>query len=141
MGLRKLLNWRSALIYTHRWAGIVLTAVFVIWFFSGVVFMYVGMPTLPAEERLLRMEPLDVSTVALSPADAAARISMEPTRVRLAMRDGRPVYRFHAGREWRMVYADTGEPLESMSADEAMTLVRRFVPEHASTLRYETQLT
>ena len=62
MHLRKLLDWRKALIYTHRWAGIVLTAVFVIWFVSGVIFVYVGMPTLPAEERLLRMEPLDAST-------------------------------------------------------------------------------
>ena len=63
--LHKLLNWRSALIYTHRWLGIAGTLVFVIWFVSGVVFMYVGMPTLPAEERLLRMDPLDVSTLAV----------------------------------------------------------------------------
>ena len=141
MRLHKLLDWRSALIYTHRWAGIVLTAVFVIWFFSGVVFMYVGMPTLPAEERLRRMEPLDLSALAVSPSEAAARIGMESSRVRVAMRDGRPVYRFHAGRDWRMVYADTGEPLEAMSADEAMALMRRFVPEHAATMRHETLLT
>ena len=54
----KLLDWRKALIYGHRWSGIVLTTVFVIWFVSGVVFVYVGMPTLPAEERLKRIEPL-----------------------------------------------------------------------------------
>ena len=31
------------------------------------------------------------------------------------MSDGRPVYRFQSGRNWRMVYADTGEPLEPLT--------------------------
>ena len=46
---------------------------FVIWFVSGIVFVYVGMPTLPAEERLRRMEPLDLTTLRITPAEAAAR--------------------------------------------------------------------
>jgi hypothetical protein len=141
MRIRKLLDWRSALIYTHRWLGITGTLVFVIWFVSGVVFMYVGMPALPAEERLQRMEPLDLSTLTVHPADAAARLGMNASRVRVAMQNGRPVYRFNAGGPWRMVYADTGEMVTATSAGEAMALVRRFVPEHAETLRYETRLT
>ena len=40
-----------------------------------------------------------------------------------------------------MVYADTGEPLEGLSADEAMAVMRRYVPEHAATLEYERELT
>jgi hypothetical protein len=142
MRLRKLLDWRSALIYTHRWVGIVLTIVFVIWFFSGIVFMYVGMPTLPAEERLGRMEPLDLTSLRIAPADAAARVHMaEPSRVRVAMLDGRPVYRLlESASEWRTVYADTGEPLARLTADQAMQLLRRFVPEHASTLTHEEEL-
>lgn len=141
MRLQKLLDWRKALIYSHRWMGIALTIVFLIWFFSGIVFMYVGMPTLPAEERLMRMQPLDLSAVAVAPADAAAGLGLLPTRLRIAMQDGRPVYRFHDGAAWRMVYADTGEPLTGVSADDAMATMRRFVPEQASTLRYETRLT
>jgi hypothetical protein len=142
VNVAKLLDWRKALIYTHRWVGIVLTIVFVIWFFSGIVFMYVGMPTLPAEERLRRMEPLDVSRLAVSPAEAAARAGLDsPSRVRIAMHEGRPVYRLLSGSDWRMVYADTGEPLRGVSADEAMALMRRFVPEHAATLEYERRLT
>lgn len=142
MQLRKLLDWRKTLIYTHRWTGIVLTVVFVIWFFSGIVFVYVGMPTLPAEERLRRMEPLDLTALHVAPADAAARVGLEsPSRVRIAMHDGRPVYRLQSESEWRMVYADTGIPLDGMSADEAMAVMRRFVPEHAGTLRYDNRLT
>ncbi len=50
------------------------------------------------------------------------------------MHDGRPVYRIQDGAEWRMVYADSGQPLTAMQPDEAMALMRRFEPEHASTL-------
>ena len=53
---------------------------FVIWFFSGIVFMYVGMPTLPAEERLRRMEPLDLTALRVTPAEAAARIGIDRPR-------------------------------------------------------------
>ena len=101
MRLRKLLDWRKVLIYTHRWVGIVLTLVFVAWFFSGIVFMYVGMPTLPAEERLLRMQPLDLTQVRITPAEAATRAGMtSPSRVRVAMLEGRPVYRLQSATDW-----------------------------------------
>ena len=46
MNVRKLLDWRKFLIYTHRWMGIFFGIVFTVWFVSGVVFMYVGMPQL-----------------------------------------------------------------------------------------------
>lgn len=141
MRYRKLLDWRKVLIYTHRWLGIALTLVFLIWFVSGIVFMYVGMPVLPAEERLRRLEPLDVASLRVTPAEAAARVGMSPARLRIAMDNGRPVYRFHEGVAWRMVYADTGEVRTGMSADEAMALMRRYVPEHAATLEYERLLT
>jgi hypothetical protein len=140
MNWRKLLDWRKLLIYTHRWSGIALTAVFMVWFVSGIVFMYVGMPTLPAEERLKRMAPLDLSRLALSPAEAADRVAMSPTRVRIAMYDGRPVYRLQEGSSWRMVFADTGTPLDDLNADEAMRLMRAFVPEHAGTMRHDGRL-
>lgn len=139
----KLLDWRKALIYLHRWSGIVLTAVFVLWFVSGIVFVYVGMPTLPAEERLKRLAPLNLETLRVTPAEAAGRLDLPsaPTRVRIAMHDSRPVYRFQSGPGWRMAYADTGEPLAGFGADDAMAELRRFVPEHAATLRYEQRLT
>ena len=142
MNFRKALDWRAALIYSHRWLGIALTVVFVIWFVSGVIFMYVGMPALPAEERLLRMEPLDVSTIAVSPAEAASKAGLKsPSRVRIAMHGGRPVYRLFSSGTWQAIYADSGAPLTPLTADAAVTVVRRFVPEHAATLRYDARLT
>jgi hypothetical protein len=142
MTIRKLLDWRKALIYTHRWIGIILTTVFMIWFVSGVIFMYVGMPALSAEERLQRMQPLVLANLRVTPADAAGRAGLtSPSRVRIAMHAGRPAYRFQSDEGWTLVYADTGERLEGMSADEAMAELRRFLPESAGTLRHERRLT
>jgi hypothetical protein len=47
----KLLDWRKALIHLHRWSGIVMTAVFVVWFVSGIIFVYVGMPSCAVTSR------------------------------------------------------------------------------------------
>lgn len=142
MHVRKLLDWRKVLIYAHRWTGMALTVLFVIWFVSGVVFVYVGMPALPAEERLKRIEPLDLSNLRVTPSQAAARLALAspPSRVRVGMHDSRPVYRFQAGPGWRMVFADTGQPLDSLGSDAAMAVLRRYVPEHARTIRYQTRL-
>src|SRR5688572_28093478 len=142
MRLRKLLDWRKALIYTHRWVGIVLTIVFVIWFFSGIVFIYYRMPALAAEQRLQRMQPLDLTALQVTPAEAAAAAGLEaPARVRIAVDNGRPVYRIQAGNEWRMVYADTGGVLRGVDREQALALLRRFAPEHASTMTYDARLT
>ena len=71
MSIRKLLNWKTFFIYTHRWTGIVFGVIFVVWFISGVAMMYVGMPHLSEKERLGHLKPLDLSTVTVSPAQAA----------------------------------------------------------------------
>src|SRR4029453_16988104 len=89
-----------------------------------------------------RMEPLDVSAIAVGPAEAASKAGLKsPSRVRVAMDGGRPVYRFFSSGTWQTIYADSGAPLTPWTADAAVAVVRRFVPEHADTLRYETRLT
>jgi hypothetical protein len=97
---------RSA-IFVHRWLGVTLCAVFLIWFPSGIGMMYWDYPGVSAGDRLERMPALDASTVRLSPEQAYATIADEPlpTPVRLNSFDGRPVYRF--GDE-AIVFADTG---------------------------------
>src|SRR5947208_3467893 len=112
MNIRKLLDWRKLLIYSHRWMGIALGVMFVVWFISGIILMYYGMPHLTAGERLMRMQPLDLSTVNVTPADAAKGAGLtgkqSPTRLRVAMLGDRPVYRFNSGPSfgtWTVVYA------------------------------------
>lgn len=142
MHLRKLLDWRKLLIYSHRWLGIVLGAVFVAWCVSGVVLMYYGVPHLTAAERLMRLPPLDLSTIGVTPADAATQLQGRPFRLRISMHGSRPVYRFNTGRvfgRWTIVYADTGERVPALDRDGAVAWLRAYLPEQ-HTLRYDAYL-
>ena len=137
MNIRKLLDWRKLLIYSHRWMGIAFGLLFVSWFISGIAFMYWGMPGLSAKERLDHQLPVDLSLAQLSPAEAAAKNGIRPNGLRLEMRGSRPVYRFGN----TLVYADTGEAAQpGANAEEAVAIVRRWAPEHASTARYDAFL-
>jgi hypothetical protein len=137
MNIRKLLDWRKLLIYTHRWMGIFFGVIFIAWFVSGVAFMYVGMPTLSVRERLGHIKPLDLSTVRIAPAEAARKNDLEPGRFSIEMHhDGRPVYLFGTTK----VYADTGDAVSGANAIASLNLVRAWVPHYASTARYDTYL-
>lgn len=139
MNVRKLLDWKTALIYVHRWVGIVLGLVFVVWFISGVAMMYVGMPRLSAAERLGHLKPLDLATARVEPADAARKHDLEGRQLRVEMfYDGRPIYRFDGGTK---VYADTGEAAAGASVEDAIALVQRWVPQYASSVRYDGYVT
>jgi hypothetical protein len=111
---------KRALIFVHRWLGIVLCVLFLIWFPSGIGMMYWGFPAVTAGDRLERSPALDPSRVRLSAAEAWAtlRLPDAPASVRLNSFDGRPVYRFPEG----LVYADTGEEPTEVST----LMVRRM---------------
>jgi len=146
MNIRKLLDWRKLLIYSHRWLGIGITVMFLVWTLSGVVLMYYGHPQITTGERLLRLEPIDFSTATITPAEAAAKAGFQagraPYRVRLSMYNGRPVYRLARVSigNWSTVYADTGEVLPRMGKEQAMEWMKRFAPEHASRMSYDAYL-
>ncbi len=130
---------RKTLILTHRWMGIVGNIVFVLWFVSGVIFAYKAMPTFSVTERLAQVPPLDLRTAQVEPIEAARRLGIKPTRLRLSMSyDGRPVYRFQGA---SAAYADTGEAVAGRDADQAVALIRSFEPSHAATVRYESLVT
>ena len=134
-------DWRKLLAYSHRWLGIAGCVLFVAWFISGVVMMYARMPGLAEEERLARAPALDLSTVHVSPADAAEKAGIKPGEVQVGMLQGRPVYRF-GGREQTIVFADTGDVFEGIGhRDEALQIARRYAPGHTGTLRYAAYVT
>ncbi len=142
MNIRKLLDWRKLLIYSHRWLGIGIILMFLVWTLSGVVLMYYGHPQITAGERLLRLEPIDFSTAKVTPAEAAAKAGIKPYRVRLSMYAGRPVYRLTRNSigNWSTVYADTGEVLPPMNRERALQWMKQFAPEYASTMTYDAYL-
>jgi hypothetical protein len=134
-------DWRKLLAYSHRWLGIAGCVLFVAWFVSGIVMMYVRMPGLANEERLARAEALDLSAVRLSPAEAAEMAEVRADRVQVGMLRGRPVYRFGA-REPIVVFADTGDTFDGMVDErEARDAARRYAPGYTGDLRLAEYLT
>jgi hypothetical protein len=118
---------RTALILTHRYLGIPLSFVFVVWFVSGIVMMYAGgMPSLTPETRLARLPPLDLERVALTPLEAAGRADATPAEVTLFTVLGRPAYRFRSFGS-TTVFADDGSILEPVDVATARTIASRFL--------------
>ena len=137
---------RRWLIVTHRYLGIPLSALFVLWFASGIVMMYAGgMPGLTPQLRLERLPALDLSRVRLTPADAAERAHLRgaPARASLLMVMDRPAYRFGGA----TVFADTGALFDDIEPADARTVVSRFTGlpdvdvQYVGTLRQADQWT
>ena len=101
---------RTSIIFIHRWLGVGLSLLFLIWFASGIVMMYRSFPSVSPADRLERSPVLDAAKIKLSAEEAYAtlRQNQPPDRVLLNSFDGRPVYRFQMGRLTRIVYADDG---------------------------------
>ena len=137
MQVRKLLDWRKALIYTHRWIGISLTIVFVVWFVSGIVMMYARMPALSAAERLARLPAINSAYIRTPPP---APGEGDITRLTIGTLEGRPVFRVSARGKTDLVFADTGDTLPPVDADQAIRIARAFLG-GVTGVRYDTRLT
>jgi hypothetical protein len=117
---------RRCVILTHRYLGLALSLLFVVWFASGITMMYAGgMPRLTAEVRLRQLPALDLTRVHLTPLQAATAAGLDdPGRVVLFNVMERPAYRFDGGSS--TVFADTGEVLDEVSEEQAATIASRF---------------
>ena len=113
---------KRALIFIHRWLGVTLCLVFLIWFPSAIGIMYWDFPDVRQADRIAHAAPIDAAKIKLSPAEAYAQLGVneEVQDVRLSTFDGRPVYRFDD--DAYVVYADTGD--EQLEVSDAM--VRRI---------------
>ncbi len=125
----RLLN--KALVFAHRYLGIAISLLVVVWFASGIVMMYAGgMPRLEPEVRLQHLPDLDTSRVRLTVTEAAEKAGFDASAgwgggpVTLLMLMDRPAYRF--GRD-ATVFADTGEVLEEITPAQARTVAARFM--------------
>lgn len=102
---------KNVALFVHRWMGVSLCALFLLWFPSGIGMMYCRYPEVTAADRLAHSPPIARGSVHLSPLDAAEKAGLAPpSEIRLNTFDGRPAYRFgFGGRSAAVVYADTGE--------------------------------
>jgi len=142
-----MIDARQLLILTHRYLGIAISLMFVVWFASGIAIIYAGdMPRLDPSLRLERMPPLALSKIKLSPAQAIQRLesaeaAAEPSgansarqtasragagRITLLTITDRPAYRVE-GSMSGTIFADNGELLGRIGPDTARTVASRFI--------------
>jgi len=118
---------KQALIFVHRWLGVVLCLLFLLWFPSGFVMMYWDYPSITAAQRLAHTAPLNPASIKLSAAEAAAKAQVEaPGSVRLTTFAGRPIYRFGGRGDSAIVYADTGEEQIEITQNDVARLAQMW---------------
>ena len=102
---------KRALIFVHRWLGIALCLLFLLWFPSGIGMMYFPMPSVTPAAHVERLPILQASKVMVWPGEAAEKLGVDPEDLTLTSFDGRPAYRVGGGRGdgGPVLYADTGE--------------------------------
>ena len=134
--------FRKLLIFFHRYLGIALSLVFVMWFLTGIAMIYAkAMPTLTAEARLEHLPLLDFQQIKLRPSEAAehAQLSGPAPRVSLLTIMGRPAYRFSFP-EIVTVFADTGEVMTPPGPKESVSIASHFLSMPESMLHHDRVL-
>jgi len=124
-----MIRFRRWIILLHRYLGIALSPMFVVWFASGIAIMYArGMPGLTPQARLQHLAPLDLARVGITPADALEKgqFDIDPNRVVLLTVMDRPAYQF-IGSESATIFADTGERLLELGPAGALRIAGAFM--------------
>ena len=138
-------RFRRALILLHRYLGIPLSVMFVVWFISGIVMIYAGgMPAVSSDEQLARRAPLELGAMQMSAADVIERagIVAVPTAVRAQTVLGRPAWRIEFGFGRAMtLFADTAEILESVSEEAALTVAADYLSAEPSQISFVRTVT
>lgn len=120
---------KRILFLTHRWLGIALCLFMGMWFFSGVVMMYVGYPRLTTLERLERLPDLDLAgcCVSLDEAILATGMADSPKGVRLTTVASLPRYLMTFDKQ-RVIAVDArnGRRIEAVSASDAVEAATSF---------------
>src|ERR1051326_8976720 len=130
---------RKFLILTHRYLGIAVCLLFMMWFVSGIAMIFArGMPGLTPDVRLQHLPPLNLASVKLSAAEAMEKAQLErpPARATLLTVMERPAYRFSVGRSAVTVFADTGDVLDAVAQPDAMKIAARFMNVPEAQLHY-----
>lgn len=128
MAWHKIKRW---LYLTHRWIGIATCLLFVLWFASGLVMLYVPFPSLDEEERLAGLSPIVWDQVDHGPSNAQAM-----REVVLEMRGDRPVWRLSPWEgEPSAIWADSGLRSGTVAQAEAAAIASSFARAPVAAIR------
>jgi len=107
----------KAVLLIHRYLGFALSMMFVVWFLSGMMMMYVTYPTMKYEQRLQRLPQLKLEQCHIIPPQIK-----DAKRVRLGMLLDRPVYRI----DQQVIFADNGDTLPGVDTALASQIATAF---------------
>ena len=133
----KLIDLKKTLIFVHRWMGVALCLLSLLWFASGIVMMYWDYPAVTAVDRLQHLPLLDASRIRLAPREAYERLGLNhaPTQALLTTFDGRPAYRFRVGRNQILVFADDGAVSLHYPSEQALRVASQWSGQPPSAAR------
>jgi|AntDeeMinimDraft_6_1070357.scaffolds.fasta_scaffold03889_1 hypothetical protein len=122
---KRTLRW---LVPVHRYLGLTMSLVLLLWFASGIVMMFQGYPRTPDSERMDWLAPMAPGTLQVAPSRALTALGLEdPVGLRINQPGERP--RIHAmddeGR-WQSVFADTGKPAPPLERKQARDRARKL---------------
>jgi uncharacterized iron-regulated membrane protein len=107
---------RRALFLIHRWLGIGIALLMLVWAASGIVMMYVAFPETSEEERLAGLQPLDLSQC----CEAETTIDPALARdLRVEMLAGHPALMW-IGEQGPQMRSLDGSPLPGIGPREAL---------------------
>lgn len=118
------------LLLLHRYLGIAVGALMLMWCLSGVVMMYVSYPSLDEAERVLHLKPI-VWSGCCKITDAQLA---EAGEFQVEMLAGRPVLYAVSGSMRSPIDLTTGMPVKGVSAEQAAAIAGSFGGPAAPTL-------
>lgn len=127
---RQSMRLKRYLYLAHRWLGIVLCLFMALWFFSGVVMMYVGYPKLTPQEHLQSLPALDSSTCCAPLAQVQAALPPGSTlrSLRLTSIGGEPTYVAGLGKnDFVAVNGQSGQRVAAVDVPQAIKSAKAFM--------------
>jgi len=115
------------ILLLHRYLGIGVGALMVMWCLSGVVMMYHSYPVLGEDVRLAHLEPIAWKGCCKIPDTLPAGVL--PGSIGVEMLDSRPV--LFLGGDSRPIDLITGASIERISANQAAEVAQRFATAHS----------
>lgn len=118
-----LIALKTLTIQLHRYIGIPVSVIVVMWFLSGIVMMYTrGMPALTESQSLQLASTIPVAQIALTPAEVMRRndLALSPQTLTINTLQLRPVYRFPDG---IVIFADDGERFDGIDEQTGQEIV------------------
>ena len=135
--------FRTLLILSHRYIGIPLSFLFVVWFLSAFVMIYAGgMPRITEAMRIEGAPSLELEKVTISPWQAVGLLGYSPFEAKLRTVLGRPIYEFpEPVFASTFVWADSGEFLTEVSVEQGAQIASDFLDIPVDNLSYEGLVT